>query len=61
MPDWLMQMAGYLVAGGMAYGAIRADLKALHDKAMSAVASAQRAHIRIDDHIDRHHVGVKNA
>lgn len=61
MPEWVFQMAGYLFAAGATYGAIRSDLKGLHDKAHTAVVSAQRAHVRIDDHIDRHHVGVKNA
>jgi outer membrane murein-binding lipoprotein Lpp len=51
-----MQLAGYLVAGGMAYGAIRADLKALHEKAQAAHEAAARAHTRMDDHIDKHHV-----
>lgn len=55
MPDWLFQLAGYLIAGGMSYGAIRTDLKALHERLGINEKTAERAHVRIDDHIDRHH------
>lgn len=51
----MLQLAGYLIAGGMAYGGIRADLKAIHERTSAAMSSAHRAHVRIDDHIDRHH------
>lgn len=61
MPEWVFQIGGIVFAAGGVYGAIRADLKALHDKAAAAVSSAHRAHVRLDDHIDRHHVGAKNA
>lgn len=53
MPDWMFQLAGYLAAGGAAYGAIRADLKALHEKAHMAHESAGEAHRRIDGILDR--------
>ncbi|WP_162888644.1 hypothetical protein [Dechloromonas sp. HYN0024] len=48
MPDWILHIGGYLALGGMAYGAIRADLKNLHEMTV-------RAHERIDAHIDTHH------
>lgn len=56
MPEWLLQLAGYIAVGGFAYGAIRSDLKALHEQLAKAERSATRAHTRIDDHIDRHHI-----
>lgn len=52
MPEWMFQLAGYLVAGGAAYGAIRADLKALHEKAHMAHESAAEAHRRLDSIFD---------
>lgn len=55
MPEWIMQLAGYFVAGGMAYGAIRSDLAALHEKASMALRNSEKANDRIRDHIDRHH------
>lgn len=62
MPDWLLQVIGYAFAGGCVYGAIRADMKAIHEQVKAASGSAVRAHRRIDDHIDRHHVrGASNA
>lgn len=56
MPDWVLQILGWLVGGGIAYGAIRSDLKSLHEGLRDTKAATQRAHVRIDDHIDRHHV-----
>lgn len=55
MPDWVFQMAGYLFAGGMAYGAIRIDLRTLHDGVRDARESARNAHRRLDDHVDAWH------
>lgn len=57
MPDWLIQLGGYLFAGGMAYGAIRADLVALREKSEAASSSAIRAHERIDEHVTDWHRG----
>lgn len=61
MPEWVMQVTGLVFASGGIYGAIRADLKALHEKVSAATSSAHRAHVRLDEHIDRHHLGVKHA
>lgn len=47
MPDWLLQIGGYLLAAGALYGGIRADLR----HAISAAAVANR---RIDDHLTDH-------
>lgn len=38
-----------LIAGLGAYAAIRADLARLHERATNALASAARAHERIDE------------
>lgn len=51
MPEWAMQLAGYLLAAGGLYGGIRADLK-------HATAAAASAHRRIDDHLTDHVSGV---
>lgn len=48
IPDWFFQV---LTAGGGAaavYAAIRADLAMLHERATQAMATATRAHERID-------------
>ena len=48
MPDWLIQLAGMLFAAGAVYGAIKGDLKALHESVRDAKATANEAHRRID-------------
>lgn len=51
MPEWLVQLLGPLaggaVSGLMMVGAIRAEVKALHE-------TVTRAHVRIDDHLESH-------
>lgn len=56
MPEWLIQLGAYFVIGGAAYGAIRTDLQGLHDKAALLRDSVSKAHSRIDEHINLHHV-----
>jgi hypothetical protein len=56
MPDWLLQAAGMLFTGGILYGAIKQDLKAMHENVRDNKETAKRAHVRIDDHIDKHHI-----
>lgn len=48
MPDWFAQVltAGAGAAG--VYAAIRADLARLHERATQALATAEKAHARID-------------
>jgi hypothetical protein len=41
-----------LLAAGAVYGGIRADLRSAHEKADRALASADKAHKRIDAHLD---------
>jgi hypothetical protein len=48
MPEWAMQLLGMLVGAGSVYGAIRADLAELREKAESAARAAVEAHARID-------------
>lgn len=55
MPDWLIQLGGMLVTGGMAWGAIRADLKAIHERIVDLKDSAKEAHKRLDDHLTDYH------
>lgn len=67
MPDLLEALANSPLAGGIAGGLIfggyvKAEIRNLHEKVIQAIATATRAHVRLDDHIDRHHVnGGKNA
>lgn len=48
LPTWVYQLL--TAAGGAAgvYAAIRADLARLHERASLALASAEKAHARID-------------
>jgi outer membrane murein-binding lipoprotein Lpp len=55
MPEWVLQVLSTFFLGGIAYGGIRSDLKAMHERTSAALSSAHRAHVRIDDHIDKHH------
>lgn len=61
MPEWLLSLANSPLAGGVVsgllfLGGIKAEMRALNEKARAAIDSAKRAHVRIDDHISRHHV-----
>lgn len=65
MPEWAMQIigpvAGGAVSGLLFIGGIRAEMRAIGEKVADVATTARRAHVRIDDHVDRHHVGVKHA
>lgn len=67
MPEWALPfigpVAGGAVSGLLVLAGLRVEVKALREFIASASASALRAHTRIDDHIDRHHVskGVTHA
>jgi hypothetical protein len=58
MPEWMLQTAGMLFAGGVIYGAIKQDLRAMHEHIIDNKRSSERAHVRIDEHIDKHHVAA---
>jgi len=49
MPDWLFQLLTAGAGAASVYAAIRADLARLHEKAENASRSADKAHDRIDD------------
>lgn len=53
MLDLYWQIGVTLVTGGAIYGGIRADLRAMHRSVAEALACAQRAHDRLDSHIDK--------
>lgn len=48
MADWWVQVAGAIAGAASVYAAIRADLARLHERASQALASAEKAHSRID-------------
>lgn len=47
--DLALNMAAMLFGAGAVYGAIRSDLKGLHEKLADAKETAVRAHRRLDD------------
>lgn len=48
------------IAGGVgAWAAIRVDVALARHDGKNAIETARRAHVRIDDHVERHH--TKNA
>lgn len=49
--DVAAKVAMLLLSAGAVYGGIRADLKGAHRKAEEAMTAANRAHDRLDDHI----------
>jgi hypothetical protein len=51
MPEWLLQLASLLVAGGAIYGGIRSDLRNTHELAKDAKAVALDAQQKIFNHI----------
>lgn len=60
MPEWLAQLAGPMAGGAvtglMLVAGLKVEVKNLREQLMGMASSVQRAHIRIDDHIERHHV-----
>lgn len=48
MPEWLYQLLTAGAGAASVYAAIRADLARLHERATQALASADKAHNRID-------------
>lgn len=53
-PELIFQLLAMVLGGAMAYGAIRADLKTLHEKSSDNKESVENAHIRIDQHVRDH-------
>lgn len=47
--DFLKSMGPVLAAGAGVYAAIKADLAATHERSTIALASADKAHDRIDE------------
>jgi hypothetical protein len=47
--DVLLQIAGILVTGGAIYGAIRSDIRNIHESIKDSRESITRAHDRIDN------------
>lgn len=49
-------MAGGAVTGLMLLAGLKVEVRNLRDQLGAVASSLHRAHIRIDDHIERHHV-----
>ena len=49
LEDWVMQIAGFLIAAGAVYGGIRNDLKRMHERQERFERALEKAHERIDD------------
>lgn len=47
-PDLILQIVSLIVAGAATYGAIRADIRNIHEKIEQVEKQLQRAHERID-------------
>jgi hypothetical protein len=59
MPDWLLPLlnspvAGGIVSGLLFLGGVKVELRRLDERAGAAMVAAQRAHVRIVDHINQH-------
>jgi len=48
MPEWLPSVVVQVFAAGVVWGTLKAELRALRDKADAAKESADKAHARID-------------
>lgn len=48
LPEWVFQLLAAGAGAASVYAAIRADLARLHERATMAMASAEKAHARID-------------
>ena len=54
MHDLILQGLIALASAGAIYGGIRADLKAHAEGIKSAAEAAKAAHMRIDNHLEKH-------
>lgn len=52
-PEMITQLVYALIGAGAVYGGIRADLRGMHERIVTAEKSASRAHERIDQHLDK--------
>lgn len=51
--DLISQLLYALIGAGAVYGGIRADLRGMHERILTAEKSAGRAHERIDTHLEK--------
>lgn len=49
MPEWIWQLFTAAITAGATYGAIRSDLRHLHEQIEDLKRAAGEAHRRIDD------------
>ena len=63
MTDLLTQLVGTALAAGSggvaAWVVIRVDVALAKQTAEKAEESCQRAHVRLDDHVEKHHTGAR--
>lgn len=53
MEPWVIQLLGMIVAAAVTWGAIRADIRNIHEQVKEAKQAANEAHRRIDDFYQR--------
>jgi hypothetical protein len=51
---FVLQVVTVIATAGAMYGAIRGDIKALHEKATRAQKTGDEAHRRLDAHLEKH-------
>lgn len=53
MEPWILQLGGMMIAAAVTWGAIRADIRHIHEQVKEAKQRADAAHSRIDDFYQR--------
>lgn len=63
MPEWMMQLASPVASGAVAglvlVAGLRVEVRNLKESMGNLASSVHRAHVRMDDHIERHHISVR--
>jgi hypothetical protein len=54
-PEWLLHIGGMIFTAGAIYGALRGDIKAIHERLTQAKESAEKALDRIERHVEVFH------
>jgi hypothetical protein len=54
VPNYVLILVGQVFTAGATYGALRSDLKAMHERLSAHEKGIDRAHVRLDDHLEGH-------